>query len=74
MPGVLPGRVTGAVRVKIREGFMGNVTTYSLDLKVKADCGKVPHEQVRTALLTHAAHQLNRLKSRHQDKMPVAAE
>jgi hypothetical protein len=70
----IPGRVTGAVRVKIREGFMGNVTTYSLDLKVKADCGKVPHEQVRTALLTHAAHQLNRLKSRHQDKMPVAAE
>lgn len=72
--GAIPGRITGAVRVRIREGFMGNVTTYSLDLKVKADCGQVPHEQVRTALLSHAAHQLNRLKFRHQDKMPVAAE
>lgn len=67
-------RVTGAVRVKIRECFMGNVTDYSLDLKVKADCGTVPHEQVRTALLSHAAHQLNKLKARHTERMPVAAE
>ena len=29
---------------------------------------------VRTALLAHAAHQLNKLKSRHVDKLPVAAE
>ena len=30
--------------------------------------------EVRTALLAHAAHQLNRLKARHSDKLPVAAE
>ncbi|ODT64833.1 MAG: hypothetical protein ABS75_33935 [Pelagibacterium sp. SCN 63-23] len=70
----LPGRVSGAVRVRIRERFMGNATEYWLDLKVKADCGHVPHEQVRTALLSHAAHQLNRLKARHSDKLPAAAE
>jgi hypothetical protein len=70
----IPDRITGAVRVRIRERLMGNVTEYSLDLKVKADCGRVPHEQVRTALLSHAAHQLNKLKSRHIDKLPVAAE
>lgn len=70
----IPDRITGAVRVRIREGFMGTVTNYSLDLKVKADCGHVPHEQVHTALLTHAAHQLNKLKARHGDKLPVAAE
>lgn len=70
----LARRVTGAVRVRIRELLMGNATEYSLDLKVKADCGHVPHEQVRTALLTHAAHQLNRLKARHSGEQPVAAE
>ena len=70
----LAGRVTGVVRVHIEEHFMGNVTQYHLDLKVKADVGSVPTQAVRTALLTHAAHQLNRLKSRHTDKLPVAAE
>lgn len=70
----LANRITGAVRVRIRESLFGNVTEYSLDLKVKADCGHVPHEQVRTALLAHAAHQLNKLKSRHSDKLPAAAE
>ena len=70
----IPNRITGAVRVRIREHFLGNITQYSLDLKVKADCGRVPHEQVRTALLTHAAHQLNKLKARHSDKLPAAAE
>ncbi|NGP17794.1 hypothetical protein [Devosia aurantiaca] len=70
----IANRITGAVRVRIREYLLGNVTEYSLDLKVKADCGQVPHEQVRTALLSHAAHQLNKLKSRHIDKLPVAAE
>jgi hypothetical protein len=67
-------RITGAVRVRIRESFMGNATEYSLDLPVKADCGYAPSEQVRTALLSHAAHQLNRLKARHLDKLPAAAE
>ncbi|WIY51528.1 hypothetical protein O9Z70_08465 [Devosia sp. YIM 151766] len=70
----LPNRITGAVRVRIREHLMGNTTQYSLDLKVKADCGRVPHDQVRTALLSHAAHQLNRLKARHIGKLPAAAE
>lgn len=70
----IANRITGAVRVRIREYLLGNITEYSLDLKVKADCGQVPHEQVRTALLSHAAHQLNKLKSRHIDKLPVAAE
>jgi hypothetical protein len=70
----IEGRVTGAVRVRIRETMFGNATVYPLDLKVKADCGRVPHEQVRTALLSHAAHQLNKLKARHTEKLPVAAE
>lgn len=67
-------RITGIVRVRIRESLLGNVTEYGLNLPVKADCGKVPHEAVRTALLAHAAHQLNKLKARHSDKLPVAAE
>ncbi len=67
-------RITGAVRVRIRERFMGNATEYSLDLPVKADCGPLPADQVRTALLSHAAHQLNKLKARHMDKLPAAAE
>ena len=70
----IAGRITGVVRVMIEERFMGNVSRYNLDLKVKADVGHVSTAEVRTALLGHAAHQLNRLKSRHSDKMPVAAE
>ena len=70
----IDGRVTGVVRVLIEEHFMGNVTTYPLDLKVKADVGHVASDLVRTALLAHAAHQLNRLKARHSDKLPTAAE
>ncbi|MGV8833806.1 MAG: hypothetical protein ACOH2N_17700 [Devosia sp.] len=70
----IKGRVTGVVRVQIEERFMGNTVVYSLDLKVKADTGNVPSDQVRTALLAHAAHQLNRLKARHSDKLPTAAE
>ena len=68
------GRITGVVRVRVEERFMGNVSRYNLDLKVKADVGSVPAETVRTALLAHAAHQLNRLKARHTDTLPVAAE
>jgi hypothetical protein len=70
----IAGRVTGVVRVIIEERFMGNLSRYHLDLKVKADVGAVSADKVRTALLAHAAHQLNRLKSRHTDKLPVAAE
>jgi hypothetical protein len=70
----IAGRITGVVRVRIQERFMGNVTSYNLDLKVKADVGHVASNEVRTALLAHAAHQLNRLKSRHTYRPPVAAE
>lgn len=70
----IEGRITGVVRVHIEEHFMGNVSKYHLDLKVKADIGHVASAEVRTALLSHAAHQLNRLKARHTDKLPVAAE
>jgi hypothetical protein len=70
----ISGRITGVVRVGIEERFMGNKSRYNLDLKVKADVGHVPANQVRTALLAHAAHQLNRLKSRHTQKFAVAAE
>lgn len=70
----IPGRVTGVVRVIVEEYFRGNLSRYPLDLKVKADVGNVPTEQVRTALLTHAAHQLNKLKARHTDVLPAAAE
>lgn len=62
----VPGRVVEAVRVRICEIFMSNVTTYSLDLKVKADVGSVSSEAVQRALLAHAARQLNKLKARHQ--------
>jgi hypothetical protein len=72
--GNIAGRVTGVVRVTIEERFMGNLSRYHLDLKVKADVGFVSAGEVRTALLAHAAHQLNRLKSRHTDKLPLAAE
>lgn len=70
----MPKRMLGAVRVRIREIIMGNSIDYALDLKVRADCGHAPHDQVRTALLSHAAHQLNRLKSRRSARLPVAAE
>ncbi|MBJ3784103.1 hypothetical protein [Devosia sediminis] len=71
----IKGRLTGTVRVRIREAFMGNVTEYGLNLPVKSDCGLVPHEQARTALLAHAAHQLNKLKARHlASALPAAAE
>lgn len=70
----MPGRITGVVRVIIEDRFMGNASRYHLDLKVKADVGSVDAPTVRTALLSHAAHQLNRLKSRHTDKLPMAAE
>jgi hypothetical protein len=61
----IAGRMTGVVRVKIREQFMGTVTDYSLDLKVRAETGSIPSEQVKSALLTHAARQLNKIKDRH---------
>jgi len=70
----IPGRIIGVVRVGIQERFMGNVTSYDLDLKVKADIGHAPFDQVRTALLAHAAHQLNRLKARHTERIMIAAE
>jgi len=70
----MANRIEGAVRVRIHETFMGNASEYSLDLRVRADCGRAPHEKVRTALLAHAAHQLNKLKARHAEKLPMAAE
>jgi hypothetical protein len=70
----IDGRITGVVRVGVEERFMGNVSRYSLDLKVKADVGHRPFNEVRTALLAHAAHQLNRLKARHTEKFAIAAE
>lgn len=71
---LIAGRVTGKVRVRIRESFMGNNTEYGLDLPVKADCPDASSEIVRTALLSHAARQLNKLKTRHQSHLPLAAE
>lgn len=71
---LIAGRVTGKVRVRIRESFMGNDTEYGLDLPVKADCLGSSPDSVRTALLSHAARQLNKLKSRHQSHLPMAAE
>lgn len=68
----LPGRIVGAVRVRISETFMGNSTTYGLDLKVKADVGSVSSDAVRQALLAHAARQLNKLKARHQPQLTAA--
>jgi hypothetical protein len=71
---LITGRITGVVRVHIEERFMGTLTNYKLDLKVKADVGHVASNEVRTALLAHAAHQLNKLKARHTYKVPIAAE
>ena len=61
----IAGRMTGVVRVKIHEQFMGTMTDYSLDLKVRAETGFRPSAEVRSALLAHAARQLNKLKERH---------
>lgn len=70
----IAGRVVGAVRVRISEDFLGTHTDYTLDLKVKADIGVASSEAIRHALLAHAARQLNKLKLRHQQRMPMAAE
>ena len=70
----IPGRITGVVRVRIGEDFLGTRTVYSLDLKVKADIGHANSEAVRHALLAHAARQLNKLKLRHEQRLSVAAE
>lgn len=70
----MKGRITGVVRVKLRERFLGNDTLYSLDLKVRTETGAgQPTAAIRTALLAHAAHQLNKLKAR-RTTLPVAAE
>lgn len=61
----ITGRMTGVVRVKIREQFMGTLTDYSLDLKVRAETGFRPSGEVKSALLAHAARQLNKIKERH---------
>jgi hypothetical protein len=70
----IPGRVTGVIRVKIHERFMGTETDYALDLKVRAQTGFRPSGEVRTALLAHAAHQLNKLKSRHDQPAANAVQ
>src|SRR5215217_7739929 len=72
----LPNRMTGVVRVEIEECLLGNITRYKLDLKVKTDIGHATAAEVRTALLAHAAHQLNKLKNRHLQSapLPMAAE
>lgn len=67
----IAGRMTGVVRVRIHEQFMGTETDYSLDLKVRAETGFKPGAEVKTALLAHAARQLNKIKDRHA--RPVAA-
>jgi hypothetical protein len=61
----ISGRMTGVVRVKIRELFMGTLTDYSLDLKVRAETGFRPSDEIKSALLAHAARQLNKIKERH---------
>jgi hypothetical protein len=70
----IPGRVTGVVRVRIGEDFLGTRTEYTLDLKVKADIGAASSDAVRHALVAHAARQLNKLKARHEQRLTVAAE
>ncbi|MEO8686343.1 MAG: hypothetical protein ABI414_16065 [Devosia sp.] len=77
----IAGRMTGVVRVKIHEQFMGTETDYSLDLKVRAETGVMPSAEVKNALLAHAARQLNKIKERHAKpagsnsaSLPIAAE
>lgn len=69
---VIVGRMTGVVRVKIREEFMGTITNYSLNLKVRAETGYLPPAEIKSALLAHAARQLNKIKDRHA-RPPLAA-
>jgi hypothetical protein len=74
---IIKGRMTGVVRVRVRETFMGTVSEFTLDLKCRAEIGMAPSAQIRTALLSHAAHQLNRIKERHARAaapMAIAAE
>jgi len=66
------GRTTGVVRVRIHEGFMGTETDYTLDLKVRTDIGQTVSSEIKSALLAHAAKQLNRIKARHE-AMPAPA-
>ncbi|MDB5623018.1 MAG: hypothetical protein JWR39_1581, partial [Devosia sp.] len=50
---------------------------FTLDLKCRAEIGMAPSAEIRTALLSHAAHQLNRIKERHARAaapMAIAAE
>lgn len=70
----MPQRMTGVVHVEIEECLFGNVTRYKLDLKVKTDIGHATAAEVRAALLAHAARQLNKLKARHMQSLPIAAE
>ena len=66
------GRTSGVVRVRIHENFMGTDTDYTLDLKVHADNGPASTPEMKTALLAHAARQLNRIKARHE-ALPITA-
>ena len=68
----IAGRTTGVVRVRIHEEFMGTQTDYTLDLKVRVDIGTKPTSEIKSALLAHAARQLNRIKARHS-LVPAAA-
>lgn len=70
----IKGRITGVVRVRIGEDFLGTRTDYTLDLKVRSDIGQAHSEAIRHALLAHAARQLNKLKVRHEQRLPAAAE
>ncbi len=63
---IIKGRTVGVIRVRVRETFMGVVSEFPLDLKCRADVGRAPAAEIRTALLSHAAQQLNRIKARHE--------
>ena len=71
---VLAGRTTGVVRVAIHEDFMGTQTDYSLDLKVRAETGSKSTPELTSALLAHAASQLNKIKARHARPAAEPAE
>lgn len=62
---VIAGRITGMVRVRIHEQFMGTDTDYSLDLKVRAETSATSPAEVKNALLAHAARQLSKIRDRH---------
>jgi hypothetical protein len=74
----IKGRMTGVVRVRVCETFMGVASEFTLDLKCRAEIEAASSGEIRTALLRHAAHQLNRIKDRHAQVEPhpmaVAAE